>query len=173
VTRLKLFLLVMPTAALTVQSAGAQKIEKLCSERLGSFPMIGSLELPTDEKPRFEIRRCEGPTVQLAGFRAGENSPTLLIDTEQPAIALLISRGTILFVQVVAGSSSPTYVLQMHRGTPTLVSRISGGGGAEYREEHTRSGDFAVLTIPLKTYPDARGKFPNTPPRVLRLKIFD
>jgi hypothetical protein len=169
----RLMLLIAPLIAAMESSALAQSRDRLCSERLSSYPGIGTWNTPTDQASRFEIRRCDGLSIQLAGFRAGENSPALIIDTEQPAVGLLIKTGTILFVQVVAGSSSPTYVLQMQKGTPTLVAQISGDGGAEYREEHTRSGDFAVFTVPLKTHPDATGKFPNTPPQVLRLKMFD
>jgi hypothetical protein len=161
------------SAATSLEPLFAQNSKKLCQERLASYPILGSIDSPVDQRARFEIRTCDGPSIQLAGFKAGELEPTLLINTDQPAVSLLIHTGTILFVQLVAGSSSPTYILQMRRGTPELVVRLSGVGGVAYRMEHPREGDFAVFSIPLKTYPDETGKFPNTPPRVIRLKVWD
>lgn len=145
-----------------LKSLSAQDDKKLCEERLASYPMLRSIDTPVDQRARFEIRLCDGPSIQLAGFKAGEHEPTLLIDTEQPAVGRLIQTGTVLFVQVVAGSSSPTYILQ-----------ISAAGGVAYREEYLREGDFAVFSVPLKTYPDETGKFSNTQPRIIRLKMWD
>ena len=103
-----------------------------------------------------------------------DTKPSLLIDTEQAGIPLLIKSGNVLLLQVSAGSSSPVFIAQMKKGIPTLVRREDSVGNVSYREDHTGTGSFAVFTIPQKTFPDpTTGKFPATPPHVIRIRIYD
>jgi hypothetical protein len=73
---------------------------------------------------------------------------------------------------MTAGSSNPTLVAQFREGVPLLLAREDGVGGVTYAEEH-KGADYAIITIPQKTFPDAMGQFPNIPPHRYRLKIFD
>ena len=130
---------------------------------------------PVNQLERFEVRMCpSGYPVQLLGFKAKERRPSMLIDTEQSGIELLIKAGNVLLLQVSAGSSSPVFIAQMKKGTPTLISREDSVGGVSYREVQTNEGGFVVFTVPQKTRPDFRtGKFPDVPPHRIRLKMYD
>jgi hypothetical protein len=85
---------------------------------------------------------------------------------------LLIQTGTLIVVQMTAGSSSPTLIAQFQKGTPVLLGRDSGVGGVTYSEDH-KGGDYAIITIPQKTFPDATGKYPEVAPHRYRLKLFN
>jgi hypothetical protein len=141
-------------------------MRQVCPTKIGMFPVTRRPEVPLDRQARFEIRTCnDGYSIQLLGFRMGDNRPTLLIDTQQSSIELLIHTGTVLFLQVAAGSSSPTFIAQFRNGNSTLVGTVDGVGGVSYSEEHTDPGDYVIIKVPVKNFPDA--------PRRFRLKTYD
>jgi hypothetical protein len=144
----------------------------VCPTLLGIYPADLKIDEPLKQRPRFEIRACNdgSGTIQLLGFKAKAASPSLV--EPGSAIELLIHTGTLILVQMMAGSSSPTLVAQFRKGVPVLVGREDGAGGVTYGEDH-KNGDYAVIAIPQKTFPDGDGKFPVVPPHRYRLKIWE
>lgn len=165
----------IPTILLIVVLAPAGQLaaeRPLCPAVIGIYPVDSRIDDPMDMRPRFEIRACGNgrDDIQLLGFRAGAKSPSLIEGGSQ--IELLIQTGTLLLIQMTAGSSSPTLVAQFRKGSPVLLGREDGVGGVSYREDHT-NGDYAIITIPQKTFPDGSRRFPNVrPPHRYRLKIW-
>ena len=143
----------------------------LCPTTLGIYPVDFKIDEPLKQRARFEIRTCSdgSGSIQLLGFEANASKPSL-VESGEP-IDLLIHTGTLIVVQMVAGSSSPTFVAQFKKGRPVLLSREDGVGGVTYSEDH-RDGDYAIITIPQKTFP-VNGKFPDVPPHRYRLKIWE
>ncbi len=144
----------------------------LCPTVLGTYPVDFKIDEPLKGRPRFEIRSCgDGrDAIQLVGFKENADTPSLVEDGSH--VQLLIQTGTLIVVQMTAGSSSPTLVAQFQRGTPVLLGREDGVGGVTYAEDHN-GGDYAIITMPQKTFPDAAGRFPKVPRRHYRLKLFD
>ena len=143
----------------------------LCPTVMGVYPVDFKHDEPLSRRPRFEIRSCRSDfDIQLVGFRAGATTPTLIEPGDH--IELLIQTGTLILVQMTAGSSSPTLVAQFRKGIPVLLGREDGVGGVTYSEDHT-DGDYAIITIPQKTSPNASGKFPKVAPHRYRLKIYE
>jgi hypothetical protein len=164
------------TSLAGAQAGGLKPNAALCPAVVGLFPTERIDEdTPVNRLARFEVRMCSGGfPVQLLGFKRNEIRPSMFINTEQSGISLLIQTGTVLLLQVSAGSSSPIYIVQMKKGTPVLVSREDSVGGVSYREQHDGNGDFVVFTVPQKTFPDpTTGTFPKVPPHEIRLKIYD
>ena len=149
--------------------AAQQQPTPLCPTVLGVYPVYFDIDRPLHQRARFEIRACGNgdDEVQLVGFKADANTPALV--ERGSHIELLIQTGTVLVMQMTAGSSSPTLVVQFQKGTPVLLGREGGTGGVTYRED--RKNGYAIVTIPQKVFPDAYGKFPNVPPHQYRLKI--
>jgi hypothetical protein len=152
-------------------AAQPRSISPLCPTLLGMYPVDFKTDEPLRQRARFEIRGCSDGrgSIQLLGFKANANTPSL-VEPGEP-IELLIHTGALIVVQMTAGSSSPTFVAQFRKGKPVLLSREDGVGGVTYREDHTQ-GDYAIITIPQKTFP-VNGKFPNVPPHRYRLKIWE
>jgi hypothetical protein len=144
----------------------------VCPTILGIYPADFKVDEPLRQRARFEIRACGNgrDDVQLLGFKANASTPSLIEGGSH--IGLLIQTGTLLVMQMTAGSSSPTLVAQFQKGNPVLLGREGGVGGITYSEDH-ENGDYAIITIPQKTFPDASGKFPDVPPHRYRLKIFE
>jgi hypothetical protein len=144
----------------------------LCPTLLGTYPVDFKIDEPLKQRPRFEIRSCSdgGGSIQLLGFKAHANTPSLVEPGSH--VELLIQTGTLIVVQMTAGSSSPTLVAQFQKGLPVLLGREDGVGGVTYSEDH-KDSDYAIITIPQKTFPDAYGKFPEVPPHRYRLKIWE
>jgi hypothetical protein len=153
-------------------AAQRQSPPAVCPTVLGIYPVDFKIDDPLNQRPRFEIRACNDGrgTVQLLGFKASAGSPSL-VESGSP-IELLIHTGTLIVVQMTAGSSSPTLVAKFQKGIPVLLGRESAVGSITYTEEH-KNGDFAIITIPQKTYPDNNGKFPDVPPHRYRLNIWE
>ena len=151
----------------------AQKMPSatVCPTTLGIYPVDSKIGEPLRQRARFEIRACRnGLDVQLLGFKANASAPSLM-EGGSP-IELLIQTGTLLVMQMTAGSSDPTLVAQFQKGNPVLLSREDGVGGITYSEDH-KNGAYAIIAIPQKTFADAYGKFPNVPPHRYRLKIYE
>jgi hypothetical protein len=166
---LRLPLLVLLAAhALSAQAAPAKRI---CPSTLGIYPaLLKEPDLPLSRRARFELRICENNSpVQLVGFRSGELKPFLALDTLAALndIEMVIHRGSILVLQVGAGSSSPVYIAQFQRGKPVLVSQEDGVGGVSYSEENGDTTDYAIIAVPLKPM----GDFRPHPPHRFRLRI--
>jgi hypothetical protein len=142
----------------------------LCPTLLGMYPVDLKIDEPLKQRPRFEIRACNDGrgTIQLLGFKANANSPSL-VEPGSP-IGLLIHTGTLIVVQMTAGSSSPTLVAQFRKGVPVLLGRESGVGGVTYSEDH-HGDDYAIIAVPQKSFPDNNGNFTDVPPHRYRLKI--
>lgn len=138
---------------------------------MGVYPVDFNHHEPLNRRPRFEIRSCRSDLdIQLVGFTSGSTTPTLVEPGDH--IELLIQTGTLILIQMTAGSSSPTLVAQFRKGIPVLLGREDGVGGVTYSEDH-KDGDYAIITIPQKAFPDASGKFPKVAPHRYRLKIHD
>ncbi len=151
----------------------AQKMpnDTVCPTVLGIYPIGFKIDQPLRQRARFEIRTCRnGLDIQLLGFKANASAPSLM-EGGSP-IELLIQTGTLLVIQMMAGSSDPTLVAQFQKGNPVLLGREDGVGGITYSEDH-KDGDYAIITIPQKSFPDVYGKFPTVPPHRYRLKIFE
>lgn len=152
----------------------AQRIPavKPCSTVLGTYPVDSDIDSPLRQRARFEIRACGNGRndVQLLGFKAKEDAPSLIESGSH--IELLIQTGTLLVMQMTAGTSSPTLVAKFQKGNPVIVGREDGAGGVTYTEDHQHS-DYAIITIPQKTFPDINGKFPKLPVHRYRLKIWE
>jgi hypothetical protein len=153
---------------------------KICPAALSVHPVdIRQGELPLQQQARFEIRVCNlgdaqyVQRVQLLGFSRKAAQPTLIVDTHSQRVELLIHTGTVLVIQVTGGDSSPVYVAQFQNGKPVLISQEDGVGGVSYSEEHPDKGDYAVITVPQKTFPGPDGEFPKVPPHRFRLKIHE
>lgn len=152
--------------------AAQQQPTTPCPTLLGVYPVDFKPDRPLHQRARFEIRACGNGLneVQLLGFKANTDVPALIEGGSH--IELLIQTGTVLVMQMTAGSSSPTLVAQFQKGNPVLLGREDGVGGITYKEEH-KDGDYAIVTIPQKVFPNAYGKFANVPPHQYRLKIFE
>jgi len=174
--RLALILFAVGMFASAQPNGQVKPTSEICGITVGLFPTQPVEEAtPVNQLERFEVRMCpSGYPVQLLGFKAKERRPSMLIDTEQSGIELLIKAGNVLLLQVSAGSSSPVFIAQMKKGTPTLITREDSVGGVSYSEVQTNEGGFVVFTVPQKTRPDFRtGKFPDVPPHRIRLKMYD
>jgi hypothetical protein len=143
----------------------------LCPDVLGVYPVDFKIDNPLQQRPRFEIRACGhgSDEIQLLGFEANAENPVLIEGGSH--IELLIHTGTVLIIQMTAGSSDPTLAAQFQKGTPVLLGREDGQGGITYKEERKKDGVYAMIAIPQKTYPNSHGKFPKVPPRRYRLRI--
>ena len=144
---------------------------ELCPAVLGVYPVDFSHDEPLNRRPRFEIRSCRSDfDIQLVGFTANSTTPSLV----EPGghIELLIQTGTFILLEMTAGSSSPTLVAQFQSGTPRLLGREDGVGGVTYSYDH-EDPNYAIITIPQKTLPDASGGHPNIAPHRYRLKIYE
>jgi hypothetical protein len=155
-----------------VLAAQPRSAPTLCPTLLGIYPADFKIDEPLEQRLRFEIRACNDGrgTIQLLGFKANASVPSL-VEPGSP-IGLLIHTGTLIVIQMTAGSSSPTLVAQFQKGVPVLLGREHGVGGITYSEDH-KSGDYAIIAIPQKMFPDSKGKFPDVPPHRYRLKIWE
>jgi hypothetical protein len=149
--------------------------DAICSAVAGVYPVtVRPFGLPLNQRPRFEIRWCgsgEFQEVQILGYSARERQPSLLVNTHAGWLDLLIQTGNVLIAE--AGDSVTTstlYIARFKSGKPELVTSDTTDGGVSYSEEHTEFGDFVIVTVPLKIYPDATGKFPDVPPRRYRIR---
>lgn len=144
-----------------------------CPTLLGIYPVDLKDYEPLRQRPRFEIRACNDGrgTIQLLGFKANAGSPSLV--EPGSSIELLIHTGTLIVVQMTAGSSSPTLVAQFQKGAPVLLGREDGVGGITYTEDHKDADGYAIITIPQKTFPRFPGDVPNVPPHRYRLRIWE
>jgi hypothetical protein len=76
---------------------------------MGVYPVGFNHEEALNRRPRFEIRSCRSDfDIQLVGFRANSITAPLVEPGEH--IGLLIQTGTLIVVQMTAGSSSPILV---------------------------------------------------------------
>jgi len=140
----------------------------LCPRVVGIYPVDLRFDVSLHLRARFEVRACgKLDDIQLVGFEADAREPSLIEGGSH--IELLIQTGTVIVIQMTAGSSSPTLVAQFQKGKPMLLAREDGIGGVTYSED----GEYAVVTIPQKTFPNADGKFAEAPPHRYRLKRLD
>ncbi len=155
-----------------VLAAQQRSVPALCPTLLGIYPVDFKIDEPLKQRPRFEIRSCNdgGGSIQLLAFKANANTPSFVEPGSH--VELLIQTGTLIVVQMTAGSSSPTLVAQFQKGVPELLGREDGVGGVTYSEDHKGGSDYAIITIPQKTFP-VGGKFPDVPPHRYRLKIWE
>lgn len=169
-TRLKRPLIAF--AALATIVSAQPRATRICPTVVGIYPTDFHFNWPLSLRPRFEVRACGDPgdTVQLLGFKARMSGPSMIEVANH--IELLIQTGTVLVMQTSAGDSDPTFVAQFQKGNPVLLKLEDGVGGVTYAEEHGKDGDYAIITVPQKTFPGATGKSPDKPPHRYRLRIF-
>ena len=155
------------------QSVGA---ETICPVRTASYPVdIRDSSLPEDQRARFELRACgsgDFQEIQLLGYSARQRRPALLINTGAKSLELLIQTENVIIAQAQDGvSSAALYIAQFQKGKPVLVAKDRTVGGVSYSEDHRRTGDYVIITVPLKIYRDETIKQPDVPPHRYRLRV--
>jgi hypothetical protein len=87
-------------------------------------------------------------------------------------LELSIQTGNALIVQAVDGvTSSALFVAQFRNGNPVLVAKDRTSGGVSYSEDHSETGDYVIITVPLKVYRDQTTHPPDVPPHRYRLRV--
>jgi hypothetical protein len=176
VTQLRLLVMFGIAGLAVAQVQQNHDPETVCPIRTAAYPVgVRTLTLREDQRPRFEIRTCgsgDAQEIQLLGYSERQSQPILLINTGAKRLELLIQTENVLIVQAEDGvSSSALYIAQFQNGKPLLVAKDRTVGGVSYSEDHQGTGDYVMITVPLKVYRDGTTKQSDVAPHRYRLRV--
>jgi hypothetical protein len=141
------------------------EVKAQASPKLDSCPVIAKLPAdlkdtePPDYRLWFELRQCSGGPVVVNGYERHQSEPSLTFNTGYGYPVQLVHIVNVLVLESLGGSANHAFVFTFHQGKPSVALNRSTAGGMVVKQ----SENSVTVTVPVKTYPGPKGKFPNVP----------
>ncbi|HXN50263.1 MAG TPA: hypothetical protein VN893_26675 [Bryobacteraceae bacterium] len=148
--------LIVSCGSLTAQSQRCPIVAKLPAD-------LKDAEAP-QERRWFELRQCNGEGLVVSAYERMKQTPSLTFDTGYGYPVQLVHSMNVLVLESIGGSANQVFVFTFHEGKPSVALQRSTAGDVQVQQ----TGKDVIVTVPVKTYPDASGTSRAVPDAVYR-----